>query len=80
MLMELSLWKLSMVPALPLSRPMFIVVCSHGLLGLLILDTQINNAPADMGRLWYQEISVHLALLPGCFILLAHPEREFENE
>lgn len=43
---------------------MFIIFCNHGLLGLLILDIQINNAPADIGQVWYKEINVHLVLFP----------------
>lgn len=34
---------------------MLISFCKYSLLGLLIFDTLINNAPEDIGWLWHQE-------------------------
>ena len=52
MLMEVSGWKLAKVPDLPIKRSTLVTTC--GLLGLVVLDTQINNT-ADTGSLWYQK-------------------------
>lgn len=61
-------------PRLPVSRTTLISFCNHVLLRLSILDTQINNVPADIGWFCNQEINVHLVILSGDSIPLAYAE------
>lgn len=72
-------WELARALDLPVNKPRLISFCDHGLLGLLILDTQINNAPADIGWFWNQEINIHLVLYLGV-LCPSHILRQSEND